>query len=50
MANSMFALGRAKDARIYEKNFMKLAPAKWEVETYKANKSAVLNIKAKKTI
>lgn len=45
MANSLFALKRPEEAQIYEANFLALSPAKWEVETYNANKSAVFGDK-----
>ncbi len=41
MANCLFALQRPKEARRFEKAFMALGPAKWELETYAANKAAV---------
>jgi hypothetical protein len=47
MANSLFALDRAKEARTYEMKFMDMAPAKWEIDTYDSNKSAVLSYNAK---
>lgn len=42
LANCLFALNRNEEAQQYEKSFFDLLPANWEIETYNANKKAVL--------
>jgi len=42
LANCCFALNQIEHAQKYEAAFLKLAPADWEIETYTANKNAVL--------
>lgn len=42
LANCCFALNQGEDAQRYEKAFLDLKPADWEIETYNANKNAVL--------
>lgn len=42
LANCLFALNRDEEAQRYEMSFFDLLPANWEIETYNANKKAVL--------
>lgn len=41
LANCHFALGQPDQAQTYEKGFLALNPAGWEIETYEAGKAAV---------
>ncbi len=42
LANCYFALGQPDDAQAYEKRFLALNPATWEIKTYEDGKKAVL--------
>lgn len=42
LANCSFALSQGENAKNYEKAFFDMKPADWEIETYNANKIAML--------
>jgi len=44
MANTLFAIGRAQEAEVFEQQFRAVVAAQWEVETFEAGKLYALQV------